>query len=158
MSRKARDASEILDKQPPNDKAAEMAVIGSLMLDPRKREAVSKIVKASDFYLGGCRLFFEEMMGLDSLDSILLLDAMRVSGQLEKAGGAAFLTECVSSVAVAHHAEHYAHIVAEKAKKRAMIHLNCEVLKALYSGKWSASELAERQIQRLNQINERPTD
>jgi len=143
--------SELLDQMPPVDVEAEMAVIGSLMLDPSKRERVGKIVQAEHFYHNGCRRFFVGLMTLDSLDWILLRDAMRKSGQLDVAGGSAFLDECIQSVAVAAHAEYYAGIVAEKARKRAMIHFAIEFLKALYSGKFEASELAERMIQRLQE-------
>jgi len=143
-------------KAPPCDKAAEMAVVGSLMLDPRKRERVGQIVRGQDFYIDGARLCFESLMTLDSLDSILLLDSMRVSGRLKEAGGAAFLAECIASVAVAEHAEHYARIVAETARKREMIELNTKSLVALYSGKWTASELATRQIERLKELVHSP--
>ena len=155
MSRQKKQPSEILDRLPPTDKAAEMAVIGSLMLDPKKRDSVGQIVQATDFSMPGCRLFFSGLMALDSLDSILLLDSIRVSGRLDEAGGPAFLAECIASVAVAAHAEHYAHIVAEMSRKRAMIHLNLEALKATYSGRWKAKDLAEKQIKRLKEIQGR---
>jgi len=144
--------SELLDRKPPCDDTAEKAVIGSLMLDPTKRSAIAGIVQEEDFHLPGCRLFFAQLMDMESLDSILLLDAMRRSGRLEKAGGAAFLTECIQSVAVAAHAEHYARIVRETARKRRLIRLLLNALQALYADKWDVEKLIQRLIQRLQDI------
>ena len=152
---RTRTVSEILDGTPPADRHAEMALIGSLMLDPDKRAVVRPIVSPDDFYQEPCGVLYDAIIALDSVDAVLLIDALKVSGRLEVAGGRTYIAECIQSVAVAAHAVHYAEIVREKALKRQMVELNRRALVALYSGKWTAAELAQRQILRLQEIVDR---
>lgn len=152
---RTRVLSEMLDGPPPADRHAEMALVGSLMLDPGKREVVRAIVSAEDFYQESCGVLYGVLLSLDAVDAVILIDALRVAGKLEIVGGRTYIAECIQSVAVAAHAVHYAEIVREKALKRQMVELNRRALVALYSGKWTAAELAQRQIIRLQEIVDR---
>lgn len=149
---KKRPLSEILDGLPPSDRHAEMALIGSLMLDPARRLEVAGIVAAEDFYHPPCGILFAAILKLATVDAVLLIDALKLAGTLDAAGGRPYVAECIASAPVAAHAAYYAGIVAEQARKRRMVELNRQVLVALYSGRWTAKELAQRHIERLKEI------
>lgn len=148
--------NEILDQQPPSDKEAERAVLGSILIDTSKRDAVAQIIPQADaFYVGAHRVIYRHMLDMSVVDEILLLARLRVTGDLDAVGGQAYLCEILQAVAVPNHAEHYARVVAELSRKRELIYLNTRALIAIYSGKWTAAELAGRQIERLRDIHER---
>ena len=149
MSRRKK-IGEILHEKPPSDLDAERAVIGSILLDPSVRERISLTPK--DFHSPAHSTVFACMCGMETVDAILLIDRLRSSGELKDVGGAAYLYEITTAVPVAHHAEHYARIVKELSRKREFIRLNCEALKAMYSGRWSVEKLRDRLIERLKEI------
>ena len=150
MARKP--TSSILDAVPPSDKDAERSILASLLMDPSRRDEVSAILKPEAFYVEAHRTIYATLLAMGDVDMILLVNRLRTAGDLEEIGGPAYLADVLSSVAIPNHAVHYARIVAETARKREMIHLNKSVLVALYSGKWTAKQLAERQIERLREI------
>jgi replicative DNA helicase len=144
-------SNELLDQPSPSDLDAERGVLGSIMLDGETREKVA-FLKPCDFFLKEHATLFRVLMEMGPIDDVLLVATLRASGKLEDIGGMAYLSEIVQSVPMASHAIHYAKIVKETALRRALVRLNCEVLKAAYSGRWTARELADRQVARLKQI------
>jgi replicative DNA helicase len=148
---KKHTTSEILDSLPPSDTEAERCVLCSIILAPEVRPQLG-FLKAGDFYSAANATLFEVLMGMEAIDGVLLVATLRASGKLDAIGGLAYVAEVIGSVAVAAHAVYYGRIVRELALKRRMIYLNCDVLKALYSGRWSAAKIAEKQRRRLNEI------
>jgi len=110
---------------PPYDADAEQAVIGSLLIDNDTFEDVARLVGAGDFYLNGNRRIFEaaaaEIAAGRSADAVTMTAALEASGQLEAIGGADALVELLEKVPTAANAEHYARIVADRARRRRII-------------------------------------
>lgn len=154
---KQPQTSEILDSPLPQDLDAERCVLGSIILNSGVREKL-RFLSPEDFYLEANQVLFREMMSMEAVDDVLLLAQLRASGTLESVGGSAYLYELVQSVSVAAHAVYYARLVKEMAVKREMVSLNIGALQALYSGRWSAKQLAERQLRRLRRIAEEVSD
>ncbi len=84
----------------------------------------------------------------------LLLARLRESGELEAAGGAAYLTETMQSVEVAGHAEHYGRIVADRALKRSIAHRMTEGLREVYSGQSTGQALLQRYRSELERLGD----
>lgn len=143
--------SELLDSPLPSDMDAERCVLGSILLDEDVRTKVA-FLTPKDFYSKEHGTLFRVLMEMGPVDDVLLMAQLRASGKLEDIGGMAYLTEIVNGVPVAAHAVHYGKIVKEMARKRALVRLNLDALKAAYSGRWTAKELVERQVARLQQI------
>ncbi len=125
--------SEILDRTPPHSLDAEKGVIGSMILDPRVIDQVATIVQADHFYADANQRLFRHLVSMYQarrpIDIELLRNALRAAGEYDAIGGAAYITEASQSVPYAHNAPYYAAIVAEQAKRRAVINAATEALR-----------------------------
>src|SRR5262245_39909689 len=106
---------------PPHSLEAEMAVLGSMLVE---REAVVKaidILKPDDFYKESHRRIFSTIQRLGNMnveaDVVTVGNALKSEGGVDD-GGPALLLELAERVPTALHVEHYAKIVHEKALLR----------------------------------------
>jgi replicative DNA helicase len=143
-----RTTSEILDRLPPSDQTAERNVLGSILLDHRIAADVRAIVTPNDFYAEAHQRMYRAMLAIEdergSIDVVTLVAALKASGSFEAVGGNSYILEVFGSVAVPHHAEHYARIVADHARRRAVIHSTCEILRDAYDPGSDPGELVAR--------------
>ncbi|NOY43640.1 MAG: replicative DNA helicase [Planctomycetes bacterium] len=125
-----------LERQLPRSLEAEKAVLGSILLLPEVFDEVALVVRPDDFYDDVNQILFEHLLQMHELgiqiDPMLLVERLRSADQYEKIGGAAYLAEVGGLVPTAAHAEYYAHIVAEKAVLRSLIHASTDILKDAY--------------------------
>ena len=139
--------TELLDRSPPHDTSAERAVLGSILIDPHRLTDVAAILTERDFYADAHRLVWRGLVELDDagrpLDLLLLSRHLHDSGHLEAVGGNAGLAELLQAVAVASHAEHYARIVRQHARYRALIAASVESLRASYAREQSPEAIAD---------------
>jgi replicative DNA helicase len=124
---------ELLDRLPPHDPKAERAVIGACLLDPRKLAAIAPVLRPDDFYADANQVVFRHLLALDPPDLLLLTNRLRDAGDLERAGGKAYIAELMHSTPVAAHAEHHAEIVARKATFRRLIEAGQDLVQAGYA-------------------------
>jgi replicative DNA helicase len=140
-----RISSEILDRLPPSDLQAEKRIIGSILILPDCIDRVAEIVRPGDFYSDANQKIFQTLMGMadrrERIDATLLVDRLRRDGELESAGGVAYIAECVQADATAHNAPQYASIVARNAKRRAIIHASCECLREAWDDQSEPDEV-----------------
>jgi replicative DNA helicase len=120
-----------VDRIPPNNLSAEMAVLGSILVDREMMATVSELVRPSDFYALVHETIFSALIALydrgEPLDKITVAEDLRRNGQLEKIGGVPYLTLLMDTVPTAASAEYYAKIVREKATLRGLIHAGTRV-------------------------------
>jgi len=120
-----------VDRIPPNNLEAEMAVLGSILVDREMMSAVSEILSPADFYAHVHETIFLALVQLyergQPLDKITLGEELRNRSLLEKVGGLAYLTSLMDTVPTAASAEYYAHIVREKASLRGLIHAGTQI-------------------------------
>ena len=121
---------------PPQSLEAEMAVLGSMMIE---RDAVEKAVDAleeKDFYQDAHRKIFRALCGLyshgDAVDLVTTGEELRRQKLLDDVGGTAYLTELIHKVATAAHVDYYAKIVREKAILREMINAATNIVSGCY--------------------------
>ena len=140
--------SEILDRLPPQDLAAEQQVIGSLLLDARRCDDVGGMLRPDDFYAAAHRTLYGRILGLwdrqRAVDVPMLMSMLRKYGELETVGGTAYLAEVAQSVAVAGHAVHHAGVVRRLSRKRQIIHAATDMLRAAYEPGSEPDELLSR--------------
>jgi replicative DNA helicase len=126
----------VVDRIPPNNLEAEMALLGSVLVDKEMMATVSEIVRAEDFYGSLHETIFLALVALsdrgEPLDKISLAEELRLRGMLDKVGGIAYLSSLMDTVATAASAEYYAKIVREKASLRALIHAGTQITKLGY--------------------------
>ncbi len=131
-------------KMPPHSLEAEQSVLGGLMLDNERWDNVSERVVANDFFNRSHRLIFSEMQRLleDSqpIDLITLSESLETRGELEMAGGFAYLAELAKNTPSAANIGAYADIVRERAVVREMISVANQIADAGYDPQGRSSE------------------
>ena len=125
-----------IDRIPPNNLEAEMALLGSVLVDKEMMAAVSEIVRSNDFYASLHETIYLALYALyesgKPLDKVALAEELRSRGMLDKVGGIAYLSSLMDTVATAASAEYYAKIVREKASLRGLIHAGTQITKLGY--------------------------
>jgi replicative DNA helicase len=148
--------SEILDRQPPCNLEAERGVLGSIILLPVVCDEVSLILRPDDFYDDANRIIFAHMRAMHDenqrIDTVLLIERLKKSGDFEKVGGAAYLAEILQSVPTAANASYYAQIVRDKATLRSLIHASTEILRDAYDDALAPQEMVGQAEQRIFSI------
>ena len=109
----------------PQSDFAEMAVLGSVLMEPGLLYEVSQVIKMEDFYKDSHKKIYKVMYTLleegREIDLITVSNALKSEGILEAVGGAAYLTVLCDTVPSAANALSYAHIIKDKAVKRRLI-------------------------------------
>lgn len=129
-------AQDSIDRTPPQNIDAEMAVLGSMLLD---REAISQAVEMLDpahFYKEAHRRIFSAILKLfdenKGVDIVTLIEELKKSGALDEAGGPAYITMLSSNVPTAANFVHYAKIVKEKTIRRNLIDAATRIISDSY--------------------------
>ncbi len=122
---------------PPQALEAEMAVLGSMLIE---REACDKALDSlheSDFYLDAHKRVFRAVYflfsGGQAVDVVTVSEQLRKKQELDAVGGGAFLAELINKVTTAAHVEHYARLVKERAILRNLINAATGVVTACYA-------------------------
>jgi replicative DNA helicase len=120
-------ATEIALERPlPRNLDAERSVLGAILLENHSLNAAIEKLKSEDFFLDQHRRIFERMIELGeaqhAIDLVTLTEELHRRGELEAAGGAAYLAQLVDGVPRIVNVDHYARIVKEKAILRNLIH------------------------------------
>ncbi|MBN2456754.1 MAG: replicative DNA helicase [Sedimentisphaerales bacterium] len=139
----------------PQSPAAEAAILGSMMIDPRCISEVIENLDAEAFYRLENRHIFSSLISLyeknrgEGIDAVLLRDELEKRNQLEGVGGVRYIGEILESVPSAASAMYYVGIVKEKLLLRQIITVAGEILDDAYDGLGEAREKldeAERKI------------
>lgn len=148
----------ILDRQPPCDVSAEMAVLGSILLMPDLCNDLVLALKADDFYDDANRKLYGHMTGMVELgkkvDITLLVDRLKSAEDYELVGGGAYLAKLAHCVPNAAHAMYYAEIVSQKSTMRKLIEASTSILHEAYDETTDAKELLSRAEQRVLNIQD----
>lgn len=129
----------VIDRTPPTSNDAEIAVLGSVLLDNEVIEYIAGNLVADDFYAERHRTIFKAMMSLWQqempVDLVTLTEALRQVDKLETVGSVPYLIGMADSVPTAAYAENYAHIVHEKALLRESLRFAGQLMQLVYDGK-----------------------
>jgi len=136
-----------LDKVMPSNLEAERSILGAILLDDKAVYSVLEILRSDDFYLEGHRKIFEKMYALTAssraIDLITLKEELQRNGELETAGGPAYLASLTDGLPRAINIEHYAKIVKEKAALRRLIQISSEIIERSYQSDQPAEDILE---------------
>ncbi|MDO8268631.1 MAG: replicative DNA helicase [Moraxellaceae bacterium] len=150
----AADASVASLKLPPHSLEAEQSVLGGLMLEETAWDRAAEIVSESDFYRRDHRLIFRAIAILAEenkpRDALTVSETLNRLGELEEAGGIAYLGEIVKNTASAANIGAYSEIVRERSVLRQLIRVSYEVSDSAYQPQGATSgdilDEAERKI------------
>jgi replicative DNA helicase len=155
----AQPLPSTIDRIPPHNLEAEMAVIGSVLVDRQMFAAVGEIVRPSDFYAHVHETIFGVLYELyergEPLDKITVGEELRRRNVLERVGGLSYISALMDTVQTAGSARYYATIVREKSVLRSLIHAGTEITQLAYEGEEDVAQALDRSEQLVYTIGER---
>jgi replicative DNA helicase len=86
------------------------------------------------FYRTGHQLIFRAMQSVEVIDTLTVADYLRSKDELDRAGGAAYLSDLTDAVPSVAHIEHHADIVAKHHKERCVIQATYGLADSAYMG------------------------
>lgn len=132
---------------PPQAIEAEMAVLGSCLLEKDAVEKAVDILAEKDFYQDSHRKIFRAVIDLyhrgQGVDLVTAGEELRKLKRLDDVGGMAFLSELIGKVSTAAHVEYYAQMVKEKSILRELITAATAIVTTCYTEAKEASQLLD---------------
>jgi replicative DNA helicase len=130
--------SEDFGRQPPQDAAAEQAVLGGMLLSKDAIADVLEKLRPGDFYRPAHQNVYDAVLDLygrgEPADAVTVAAELDRRGLLRRIGGAPYLHTLISTVPTAANAGYYAGIVAEKALLRRLVEAGTRVVQYGYAG------------------------
>ncbi|MGO4444679.1 replicative DNA helicase [Mycobacterium sp. 2YAF39] len=134
----AAPPSEDFGRQPPQDAAAEQAVLGGMLLSKDAIADVLERLRPGDFYRPAHQNVYDSILDLygrgEPADAVTVAAELDRRGLLRRIGGAPYLHTLISTVPTAANAGFYAGIVAEKALLRRLVEAGTRVVQYGYAG------------------------
>jgi replicative DNA helicase len=130
--------TEDFGRQPPQDEAAEQAVLGGMLLSKDAIADVLERLRPGDFYRPNHQSVYDAVLDLygrgEPADAVTVAAELDRRGLLRRIGGAPYLHTLISTVPTAANAGYYATIVAEKALLRRLVEAGTRVVQYGYAG------------------------
>ena len=144
---------------PPHSVEAEQAVLGGLLLDNQAWDRIADLVGEEDFYRQDHRQILRAIALLidagKPADAVTVAEALRGRGELENAGGLAYLAALAGNTPSAANIRRYAEIVRERAVLRRLVDTATQIADSAYApaGR-NASQLLDEAEARVFEIAE----
>ncbi len=152
--------SEDYGRQPPQDNAAEMSVLGGMLLSKDAIADVLERLRPGDFYKPAHQNVYDAILDLygrgEPADAVTVAAELDRRGLLRRMGGAPYLHTLISTVPTAANAGYYAGIVAEKALLRRLVEAGTRVVQYGYAGAEGAdvTEIVDRAQAEIYDVTE----
>jgi len=152
-------ADIMLEKLQPQNLEAEMAVLGSMLIDEEAISVSAETLTADAFYKDTHRKIFEAILNLfnanKAVDLITLADELKEKGILEETGGVSFLTALANSVPTSANIGHYTKIVKEKSILRTLINNSTKVVSLCYESEGNVDEVVDQAEKLVFEVSDR---
>ncbi len=152
--------SGLRDKIPPNNLEAEKATLGAILMSPDALLTVSRILSPDDFYKNANKKIYQAMLNLDSqsssnVDILTVIQELKRIGELDNAGGAAYVSSLTSEVPTTANVEYYAQIVQDNSIRRALIQTSNEIIAGAFNDTVSTGAMLEDAERKIFNITEK---
>lgn len=141
------------ERMPPQSIDAEQSVLGAMLIEKNVISEVAEILTADDFYRESHRLVFDAIVSLfsenEAADFVTVTEYLKKTGNLEKAGGIAFVSSLPNLVPIASNAVYYAKIVREKSQLRGLIRVGTEIVGSAYEDNDDVDTLMDNAEKRI---------
>jgi replicative DNA helicase len=159
IGRKKQMVERTFDRIPPQSLEAEMAVLGSMMIDNDCIGKVIEILSSDFFYRTVHKKIFTASTNLfeknEPVDLITLSDELKRQKTLEDVGGTYYLTELAETVASSANIEHHARIVLEKHLLRKLIEEAAGIAKDCYEAEEDVYHILDHAEQKIFRLSEK---
>ncbi|MBX2875568.1 MAG: replicative DNA helicase [Saprospiraceae bacterium] len=146
----------VFGKVQPQALPLEEAVLGAIMLDKEALPVVLDILRSDSFYLDAHKSIYKSMLRLfeksQPIDLLTVTEELRKGGDLEAAGGPAYIVELTNKVASAANIEYHARIISQKYIQRELITVSTKVIKDAFEDTTDVFQLLDDAEQGLFSI------
>ena len=151
-----------IDRVPPQNNEAEMAVLGSMLLE---ENAVSQAVELLDekvFYKDAHKKIFTAIVDIyqenKPVDLVTTTERLKSRKAFDDIGGASYLASLPQAVPTAANVSYYAKIVREKYIMRSLITTGTQIVTDAYEGDANTEELLDRSEKLIFDITSRKSE
>lgn len=135
----------MLKKTPPHSLEAEKNILGGILVNNKNLNVVLSIISPEDFYTEGNRTILEKIVALVDknlpVDLLTITEALQRGGELERVGGASYISSLMDGVPKSLNIEYHAQIIKEKALLRRLILSSAKIMTSSYEQKEDADQL-----------------
>jgi replicative DNA helicase len=147
-----------IERPLPHNLEAERSILGAVLLDNHSLNAAVEKLRSEDFFLPQHRQIFQRMIQLaehqQAIDVVTLMDDLARRGELDSAGGVAYLSQLADGLPRATNVEHYARIVKEKSVLRNLAFSAAAIQEQALAGGDDADVILDRAESTIFQIAE----
>lgn len=148
-------------KQPPQARELEEAVLGALMLEKNALNEIIDLLTPEIFYVPAHQSIYDAIRSLfdksEPIDIRTVVHQLRKTGELELAGGTAYIASLTRNVASAANIVYHTRILIEQAIKRELIKISGEIQRDAYESSTDAFNLLDQMEQAVFKISETTT-
>jgi len=155
-------AQDSIEKIPPQSIEAEIAVLGSMLLD---HEAIARAIETlgvNSFYKESHKKIFSVIVKLfdenKGVDLVTIIEELRKTDSLDEVGGPAYITNLASSVPTAANFIHYAKIVKEKMFLRNLINAATTIVSDCYNSSQDVDTILDKSEQLIFDVSSRKVE
>ena len=153
--------SLLKDKVPPHNLEAEQATLGALLLDWSAFDDIAVLLKVENFYSRQNQLIYKAMISMSNQnihgDALTLLNELNKTGELDAAGGAAYIASLSDTVPTSANISYYANVVLDCSVRRELIKISQDLKAASFDETTESKnilELAEKSIFNITERNQ----
>jgi replicative DNA helicase len=143
----------------PSNRDAEEALIGAVLIDPEVYLNVAQFLSSEDFFIVRNQWIWEAfryMVETDKkIDLVTVAETLSNKGQLEEAGGQAYLISLVNRAPNSYHAESYGRIIEQNAIRRRMLEAANQVARLAYHQEQSIETVIDEAEKAIFNVSER---
>lgn len=151
-----------LEKMPPQNLEAEMAVLGSMLIEENAIAEAIELLDSYCFYNDANRKIFEGALKLYSenkaVDMVTLIEELKKTGELDRVGGVTYVTSLTTVVPTAANIRHYAIIVKEKSILRNLISTATNIIADSYNSHGEVDKILDRAERMIFEISSKKVD
>ena len=145
-------------RKPPQAIEIEEAVLGAMLLEAEAATDMASLLTPECFYKKAHKQIFLAMIelarGSNPVDILTVSDELARRGELDEAGGTAYLSTLSTKIGSAAHVDYHARILQQKSRQREMISVAYGVLHDAFEGEVPVEEMINAAQDRIFQIEE----
>ncbi|WP_317312320.1 replicative DNA helicase [Clostridium thermobutyricum] len=145
----------------PQSIEAEQSVLGAMLISRNAIAPAAEKLEEEDFYRDSHKVLFRsivEMFKRDmAVDLVTVLEYLKSTDVLERAGGVTYVTEISSSVPTTANLSSYIQIVQEKSTLRKLIRASNEIIEESYNKQGEVESVLDKAEKRIFDISEKRT-
>jgi replicative DNA helicase len=151
-------AEGLKDKIPPHNEEAEKATLGAMLLDTEAVPVAMQYLRPGDFYINRNRRVFEAIRTLSDqglkADIITIVEELRRTGELDGAGGPAYVASLTNVVPTTANIDYYAKVVQDCSLRRSLIRVSNEVVAKSFDESQESRIILEETQQRIFELTD----